>query len=314
MRFGEREFLILLFVNLIVALLYLLAQLILRWFWGRERSQSCLLKTGIMLLCPLVGPVLVLVGWLFCRVIYWREVQLSDVLFSKERVKPEMPADEQRESNLAPVEEAVAVMDQGNLRRMMMNVVRGNVRESASAIAVALESSDSEASHYAAAALQSLLNEFRTTVQKNYEEITAEPEDDSPQEKARRMELAAETVDLMSEFLQHRLLTEAEHRRYAELMDDLCERLLSDAPGRMTVGRYEAVSMQLLEVKEYEACRKWCLRAYADYPESLEAYSCQLKLYFTNGEREKFFRVLQELRSSHIAIDKETLELMRVFQ
>lgn len=314
MRFGEREFLILLLVNLIVVVLYLLLQFVLRWIWGKERSRSFLLKAGIMLLCPLVGAALLVFGWLFYRILYHRAVQLSDVLFSKERIKPQMPVEEQRESNLAPMEEAVAIMDGNDLRDMMMSVVRGNVQASAAAIAMALESNDPEASHYAATALQSFLNDFRTSVQKNYEQIKAEPEKETPEEKAARMALAVETVELMVDFLRHDLLTEGEHRQYALLLDDLCERLLEGAPERLTVRHYEAVSMQLLEVKDYEACRKWCLRTYATYPDRLEAYACQMKLYFMNGERDKFFRVLRELRSSDISIDKETLELMRVFQ
>ena len=316
MRFGEREFLILLLVNLIVVVLYLLFGFILRWIWGKERSRSSLLKAGIMLLCPLVGAALLAFGWVFYRLLYHREVQLGDVLFSKERIKPQMPVEERRESNLAPMEEAVAIMDGNDLRDMMMSVVRGNVRASAPAIAMALESDDPEASHYAATALQSLLNEFRTSVQKNYEQIAVvpDPEKETPEEKAARMGLAVETVELMVEFLRHDLLTEGEHRQYALLLDDLCERLLEGAPERLAIGHYEAVSMQLLEVKDYEACRKWCLRTYATYPDRLEAYACQMKLYFMTGERDKFFRVLRELRSSDISIDKETLELMRVFQ
>ena len=314
MRFGEREFLILLQVNLIVVVLYLLTTLVLRLFWGKERSRSCLLRAGIMLLCPLVGMMFLMFGWVFYRVLYWRGVQLADVLFSKERIKPQMPVEEQRESNLAPVEEAVAVMDQNNLRDMMLNVVRGNVRASASAISMALKSNDSEVSHYAATALQSLLNEFRTSVQRNYERIIEEQAKNAPEENAARVELEVKTVELMTEFLKYRLLTEGEHKRYVALLDELCERLLMDAPERLTVSHYEAVSMQLLEVKEYETCRKWCLRAYAAYSEKLEPYACQLKLYFMSGEREKFFRILRELRSSDIAVDKETLELMRVFQ
>ena len=43
------------------------------------------------------------------------------------------------------------------------------------------------------------------------------------------------------------------------------------------------------------------------------AYTCRLKLYFTMGEKEKFFEVLQELKESDIIIDNETLELIRIF-
>jgi len=38
-----------------------------------------------------------------------------------------------------------------------------------------------------------------------------------------------------------------------------------------------------------------------------------MKLYFSCGKKEKFFHVMQELRDSDIAIDNETLELIRTF-
>ena len=38
-----------------------------------------------------------------------------------------------------------------------------------------------------------------------------------------------------------------------------------------------------------------------------------MKLYFSCGKKEKFLQVMQELRDSDIAIDNETLELIRTF-
>ena len=48
-------------------------------------------------------------------------------------------------------------------------------------------------------------------------------------------------------------------------------------------------------------------------PRVLSSYTCQMKLYFSCGKKEKFFQVMQELRDSDIAIDNETLELIRTF-
>lgn len=50
------------------------------------------------------------------------------------------------------------------------------------------------------------------------------------------------------------------------------------------------------------------------YPDMLATYTCLLKLYFSLDSREQFFEVMDELRSSDIVIDNETLELIRVFQ
>lgn len=314
MRFGEREFLLLLLINTIIVILYVILELVLRPIWGKERSHSVLLKAGTMLLCPLVGPCFFLMGWIGSLILFWREVQLDDVLFSKERIKPQMPAQEERESNLVPVEEAVIVTDTRSLREMMMQVVRGNVRTSASAIAMALNGEDSEASHYAAAALQGVLNEFRAAVEKNYARITDVPEEESPEELAARMKLAAQTLDQTADFLRHQLLSEGEEKQYTAILDDIGERLQADAPELLTVKRLEAVSLRLLAAKDFENCRKWSLWAYASFPGEPEPYSCLLKLYFTNGEREQFFRVLEELRTSEVSIDQETLEMVRVFR
>ena len=49
------------------------------------------------------------------------------------------------------------------------------------------------------------------------------------------------------------------------------------------------------------------------YPRVLSSYTCQLKLYFSCGNKEKFFQVMQELRKLDITIDNETLELIRTF-
>lgn len=55
-------------------------------------------------------------------------------------------------------------------------------------------------------------------------------------------------------------------------------------------------------------------RAVKYFPKRLSTYTCQLKLYFSCGDREAFFRVLEQLKQSDVVIDNETLELIRVFQ
>ena len=101
-----------------------------------------------------------------CRIFFRKEVDLADVVFSKERVKTVRKPDEDVERNLVSMEEALSVTDQKNLRTYMMNVLQRDYRESLSVIAEALNSEDSETSHYAASVLQDVLNEFRVHVDK----------------------------------------------------------------------------------------------------------------------------------------------------
>ena len=79
-------------------------------------------------------------------------------------------------TNNIPLEEAIAVNDRKSLRTAMLNVLKGEIKNSLSAISLALETKDSESSHYAASILSHELSEFRMEVQKLYLGIREEDE------------------------------------------------------------------------------------------------------------------------------------------
>ena len=115
----ERIFLLILIVNLIISLIYLLAGILFvvpaRFAMedkeGGERlsdnRRTYLLRFIVMILCPVIGPLFFFVGHLFYIVVFWKKVDLADVIFSKERIRVRMRADEERERDIIPLEEAV---------------------------------------------------------------------------------------------------------------------------------------------------------------------------------------------------------------
>ena len=50
-----------------------------------------------------------------------------------------------------------------------------------------------------------------------------------------------------------------------------------------------------------------------DFPQTLSSYTSKLKLLFKLERREEFFELLNELKQTSIVIDKETLEIIRIF-
>lgn len=296
------RFIVLVVINTLVAAGYLA--------WNRiqnkERPLSYISKGMVMILCPVFGALFVFLGYIIYRCFFSQEADLEDVIFKKDRVKTFTHADEERGRTVVSMEEALAVTDKDNLRTLMLNVVRGDVRESLKAISLALNSEDSETSHYAASVLQDALNDFRTTVQKCYNEIQKREDN--------RGEYIRILIDYMDQVLRQQVFTDMEQRSFVEQMDSVCELLYMEQPEQMTSRHYEAVSMRLLEIREFDRCRIWCGRAAVHYPDTLATYTCQLKLFFSIGDREHFFEVLSQLRSSKVVIDNETLELIRVFQ
>jgi len=95
------------------------------------------MRLAVMVLCPVIGPLFFACSQLVYRTIFRQEGDLEDVIFSKERIKTHLKADEERERNMVPIEEALAVSDRKNLRMLMMNVIRGDLKDSLESIMLA---------------------------------------------------------------------------------------------------------------------------------------------------------------------------------
>jgi len=296
------KYIILMIINLCIVVVYFVWNICAK----KEKPIGYWTKSIIMMLCPILGPLFIGLSYVIHRWLFTQEVDLEDVVFAKERVKTYMHADEERGRTMVPMEEALAITDRENLRNLMLNVVRTDIRESLEAISLALNSEDSETAHYAASVLQDALNDFRTTVQKHYRAIQKQDEN--------QIEYVVLLIDYMDQVLKQKVFTDMEQKAFVLRMDEICDILYENDYERMTTAHYEAISLRLLEIKDFEKCKKWCERAVEQYPKSLSTYTCQLKLYFTNGNQEEFFRVLSELCSTNIVIDNETLEMIRVFQ
>lgn len=312
----ERIFLMILIVNLIVSLAYLLAGVLIvvplqsmaEDEEGKEvlhdNRRAYLLRFLVMILCPVIGPLFFFISHVFYLFVFWRNVDLGDVIFSKERVKVRTKADEERERDIIPLEEAVLVNEKKDLRLVMMNVLKEDIQNSLASITLALESEDSEASHYAAAVLSDELNKFRFQVHKLWKQIQEEPGQTEYEEML---------LDYMDGILKQHVFSTYEQRKFVDILEEAAELLYREEPSRFTVERYQGICLRTLEVKDYERSGKWCLRMAEQFPEELASYTCRLKLYFARQDREAFFETLNALKKSSVIIDSETLELIRVF-
>ena len=300
--FGRmRLFTILLVLNLLVVVVYLIWNHLRR----KEKSLSTWMKAGMMLLCPVVGPTFVFVAFWTSRLFMLMSMDLSDVVFSKERVETFIRPDEETEKNMVSLEEALEVTDKKSLRSFILNVIRGDYKNSLSSIALALNSEDTETAHYAASILQDVLSDFRVGVQEKYRTLDEDEEHIA--------ENCVNLLEYMNPVVEQKVLTDLEQRSMAERMDEVLQKAWTADRQKISSSVYEKVCQRLLETEDYENCRKWCARVREQYPDALSSYTCQLKLFFSCGDRENFFRIMQELKESDITIDNETLELIRIF-
>ncbi len=312
----EYTFLIVVIINTIIAVLYLLIGILVMVPVRNRRKEgeterlhdnrrTYLLRFIVMILCPVVGPLFFFAVHLFYLTIFRFQVELDDVIFSKERVRTQLKADEERERNVVPLEEAIAVNDQKSLRVAMLNVLKGEIQNSLAAISLALETKDSESPHYAASILSHELSEFRMEVQKLYLGIREEKEDQTEYEDM--------MISYTDNVLRQNVFTELEQKRFVHMMAEAAESFYIKNPSGMSEQQYESICLRLLGINEFENSEKWCIRLANQYPDRLSAFTCKLKLYFIVRNREAFFQTLDALKKSDVVIDNETLELIRIF-
>lgn len=271
-----------------------------------KTEQSSILRLIIMIIVPIVGPLYFFVSWVVFKLFMSKPVDLEDVIFSKERVKFNRQAEEEKERNLVSLEEAVEVTEKDELRNLMMNVVSGDIQKSLSSITRALQSEDTETAHYAASVLQDALNEFRVNIDKNLKKMTDEP--------GHKIMIAEMLIDYMNAILEQKVFVDMEQKEYVGILDNVADILYTEAKDRITIDQIENVGLRLLEIEDFSNCEKWGSRAADLFSSTLAAYTLRLKLYFKMGRKDEFFDLMDELKASTIVIDKETLELIRVTQ
>lgn len=307
---SEQIFLLVILINTLISIVYLL--------WGilahkkNEEGENgrlvYVIRAICMFICPVVGIMFFLIGHIF-KVIFFNEaVDLDDVIFSKERVRQISKANEEREMNLVPIQEALAVSEQSSLRQLMLDVLKGDIDKSLASIALALNSKDSETSHYAASVLSKELNEFRINARR-LEQQMDESEDDVH-------EYARMLIVYLDKVLKQRVFTSVEQEHFIGVMERAGEKLYELEKFRALDGShnsYAAIAGRIMDEREFERAKKWCDRALKVYPGDYASYQSKLKYLFATEQKDEFRVLLDELKVSGIEIDSETLEMIRVF-
>lgn len=300
-------FVILLILNALAAVIYLIWYLVFKK--DKDNRKQYIMNMVIMLLCPVVGILYFFLAFLKFHFIKLGERDLSDVEFSKKHQTSRVKADEERERNIVAVGEAILVSDQEQKRANMLNVLLGDTEEALSAIALALNSDDSEVAHYAASFLQSKMDAFREKVSRMQKMIEEGNIDDEECQ-----DHILELIRYMNHMLKQKVFMQVEQVDYVDQMELLCEKLFQNARSKISPECYEWILSRIMDLGEYERAEVWGYRFGEQYPDVLSAFTLRLKLYFETNQKEKFFEVMGQLRASDVLIDNRTLEMIRMIQ
>lgn len=290
--------LLILIVNSLVSItVFILA------FFSKNRSRMFILSWFIFIV-PLIGGLYILLGLLFNYLTKKRNVDLSEVSFSREGEKLILPPNKEAEMNYVPIYDAIAVSHRASLRNLLLNTMLSNAKSKISSIAVAINSDDTESSHYAASMIMDLLSDLRRDAQNMIEIVKRLPED---------VEMNLITFEFIYDFISLNIMSAVEQEAFVYTLDDLGENLFKYNLWYMTASHYLKLTDLFIYIKDYQRAEKWCQRADKYRPNMLDTYKAKLHLFFNQHNYNAFFQCLKSLKNSDISIDKEIIDLIRTY-
>lgn len=297
---GQRFRLLQMFVSsALLVIAYIIA------FYKKGEMTLYILQIVFMILAPFIGPVFLILSWMLQKFFFSKEVNLRELSFRKDTMRSILRPDEEKERNVVPVKEALLVSDTQDKRRVMLDVLKGEYEKSLTVITDALENPDTEISHYAASVITEVKSNFKLTVQSMQEQLKDYPDDPA---------MKAMLIQYIHDFLGKGVLSNIEAMTYITIYLKLMEELFQQDEGLITGTMYKDMLQHLMETQNKEEAERWARRALENAPEELATYKGVLKYYYETGNKEVFFNVLQQLKSSDVVLDKETLEIVRLFK
>lgn len=290
---------ILLIINAIVAAVYILFMSIIR-----RAGMRGWLNGLMMLLCPLVGTIMVIVGAAMHHMIYkQRDVDLEAVSFSHEKTKFIFaPDDDERE--LVPIEESLLVATHTERRKAFLKSIRLNVNKDLTLYSLALDNDDAETSHYSA----SIVMEAMATFQDRLRDLEVAYE-----QHPENLQLTRDYMENALAFLKSGSLSGVELMRYQQLYIRLAERLRTEHPELLMPEDYVDCTRVLLDSEYYDQAEGWAKEGLSRYPDEESSHMSLLRVYYAIGDTRGFTAALDRLKRSYIQISRDGISLIRFF-
>lgn len=290
-----------LIINTLIALVILIYGIL------NPKGRRCEFVTFsvLVLFCPVAMPIFLAATRLIEMPSKRKEVDMSDISFNKQREDIDAIPDYSTELNYVSLQDAMRLSSVSELRRLLINVMKYNPQMSLTSVAEAMNSPDTETSHFAASAIQDALSEFRATAQKLITEMQAYPED---------VEINLMALEYIFHGLMLRIMTPIEHQSYVYTENTVAQNLFDHNVWFMTAEHYLWMTVLMIDIQDYEKAALWVNRAMTCRPDELDTYKARLRLHYARQNRSAFLDCISDFRASTIKADQEMLDLLRLYQ
>lgn len=287
-------------INTLITLGYVFVQ-------GKRKQLGKGIVIGIiMFIVPICGPLLISFSYLFFYVLKHTKaayINPEEISFKKNKIRIIQGDSLQRGINKVPIEEALLESDSESTRKVLIDVLKADFESSISILMKAIESDDSEVSHYASVAISDLLSKFKKSQKEIDEQYRQHMEDE---------ELLSAYRKFVYEYLTYHIFPKTEESHYLALCAELMENAYVNFH-HIEAEDYENWINLLLQHDMRAQASEWLTRMQYKYPENLFTFKAELR-YNYQYNHDAFGKCLRKIKNSQIMLDENTLEWVRFFQ
>lgn len=288
-----------LIANFIASIIYLIK--------NRKEGVAAILIFLQFLVIPVLGILMYYMPILVFRILHKKNVyDIGDLIFAQDdEVYEERPNIEQ-EMNVIPVKEVLAINDATEKRQFILSIIKEDMGANYKMILPALQDSDSETSHYAAAMAMEIQSKGRKKILQLERQLQSEWQDEK--QTIQEIKLVKELLDALEDYLNSGVLTEKDEilskKKYISIMNNIEKSELFDQSYYLNVIEY------MIEMGKYsEAIMIIEKQMKQEVTQNL--YEKLLKIYYLTGNEEKLIQTITEIRNSSITLSAEGLQQLR---
>lgn len=276
-----------------IAIIYIIVKLFFT-------SEKCFAQAIILLTCPFIGLFLVVS---MSRERTTLEGKLPEWLVRREQYVDNaiIPVSYGDEGNIIPFEEALLLNDNKVKRKMLIDILKGDFLSNVDALEKALQNEDSETSHYAATAIQSIKRDLLKQMYEMEEFLNVDSNDLYALESYR---------DVLKNYIRIEFLDAKTRHKYMNYYSQTLDKIIKSG-SLVNIENFKNKINVDLELNHFDQAVGTAKELLKYYPTNEDAYFASLQVCFQMRNQTEFKIIFKKLKESNTVLSPNRLIQLR---
>ena len=232
-----------------------------------------------------------------------KPISLEELHAGLEDFRMNKPSEVTGESEIVPLEEAMAVNDSSTRRKLVLDILRQDTASYTQLLLEATMDDDIEVSHYASTALMELQREYELGLQKADAALKEDPENPQLQmQKMRALEKIMESGLVDEEVKAIHL------KQFLDTANAYLEKSPEDMFTMVKIVKYN------LELGEYEKANELANKMIERWPNREHVWISKLETCYKSGDMEGFHNAIARMRADNVYLTPENRKLIEFWE